>query len=88
MLYIVFFIISFFLISFCVGYAFLWIFKSSLIKKTPKKVNPYIQAHEIRQINDANYEDYIKWLDKNNHALPIDKIKTAEELEFERKLNA
>ncbi len=49
--------------------------------------NPYIQAHQVRRNNDANYQEYLEWLDKNNGSLPIDKLKTEEELRFEREMN-
>lgn len=52
-----------------------------------KSDNPYIVAHRMRRGNDALYEEYLNWLDKTGGGLPIDKIKTAEELRFEKELN-
>lgn len=49
--------------------------------------NPYIQAHQVRRHNDDSYQEYLEWLDKNNGSLPIDKLKTHEELRFEEEIN-
>lgn len=50
----------------------------------PKAVNPYIEEHKARQLNDDLYEDYIKWMDKKGHGLPIDKLKRQEEIDFKK----
>lgn len=56
-------------------------------KETFKTSNPYIQAHQMRRHNDKNYEEYLEWLNNTGGDLPIDKIKSEEELRFERKMN-
>lgn len=54
--------------------------------KDPYRNNPYVLQHKLRHINDAMYDQYIEWMDSNNFGLPIEKIKTKEELKFEKEL--
>lgn len=56
-------------------------------KKSSQTTNPYIQAHLMRRDNDAHYEEYLNWLDKTGGGLPIEKLKTKEELKFEKQIN-
>ena len=89
--YLVFFTLAFFVISFCVGYAILWLFGSKLVREkqvsAPKEFNPYIEYHIRRRKNDANYEEYLEWMDKNNYRLPVDKVMTEEEFLFYKEIN-
>lgn len=52
----------------------------------PKKktANPYIEAHRQKMLNDQNYDDYIKWLDKNGGGIPFSKVETKEEKEADQ----
>ena len=80
------------LISFGVACCWLWIkFVNWLIPKDKNNIeppeNPYIEAHKRRLINDAWYEDYLKWMDHNGGGMPMDKVKTPEEQQFEKKYN-
>ena len=60
-----------------------------MIRKAKKKEsNPYIMYHEMRSLNDQHYQDYLKWMDKHNKGLPVKKIKSEEEFEFEQKLKS
>lgn len=56
-------------------------------KKQENTENPYIHSHLMRRANDKAYDEYLDWLDKNNGSLPIEKLKTREELKFEREIN-
>lgn len=55
-------------------------------RRITKTDNPYIQAHRQRINNDQNYQEYLQWLDNNDGHLPIDKVKTDEEMNFENEL--
>jgi len=37
-------------------------------------------------MNHDNYDKYLEWMDKNNKSLPIKKVLTKKEWEFEYKL--
>ncbi|MBW2961271.1 hypothetical protein [Mesonia aestuariivivens] len=66
---------------------FNWIWpkqKKQTATPTPPS-NPYIDAHKRRQQNDKYYEDYLNWMDKTGADLPMDKVKSKEEIEFEKK---
>lgn len=70
-----------------IGYPILRIYQR--IKKKygkQKPDNPYIKAHKLRQANDKWYEDYINWMDKNGAGMPMDKVKTPEEIRFEQEM--
>lgn len=53
-------------------------------KRINKLKNPYIIAHQEKMKNDMMYDDYIKWLDKNGHGVPIPKIKSPEDIQAEK----
>lgn len=53
-----------------------------------KNDNPYVVAHKQKFENDAMYDEYLHWLDENGGDLPFEKMKTQEELSFEKKLNS
>ncbi|MGC6401829.1 MAG: hypothetical protein ACON4A_00100 [Flavobacteriaceae bacterium] len=64
-----------------------WIFNVPNSKvDEPDLENPYILHHIIREMNHDNYDKYLEWMDKNNKSLPIKKVLTKEEWEFEYKL--
>lgn len=49
--------------------------------------NPYIKAHKKRTKNDLDYDEYLNWLNNNDGELPIEKIKSIEEINFEKQIN-
>lgn len=57
--------------------------KTARLKKTD---NPYIMQHRVRHYNDKMYDEYLEWMEKHNHGLPVDKILTKEEARFEREM--
>ncbi len=64
-----------FIIIFFVGFA--------LFKKKP---NTYISVHQKKWKQEKEYEDYIKWLDKNGGDLPIKEFKFKEDKEVMNKV--
>ena len=58
--------------------------KQSKVSSIP---NPYIETHLLRRRNDKDYEDYLNWLDKTGGDLPVKKVLTREEWEFQQQLN-
>lgn len=54
--------------------------------RDPYRHNPYVQSHRLRLYNDHQYDQYIEWMDKNNHGLPVDKVLTPEEIRFKKQL--
>ncbi|MEC4050662.1 hypothetical protein OX284_014580 [Flavobacterium sp. SUN046] len=51
-----------------------------------KENNPYINAQKIINQNDKHYDEYIQWMCKNNGGIPLDKMKTAEEVRADNQL--
>lgn len=49
--------------------------------------NPYIKAHRSKWKNDRNYFAYLRWLSKKGGDIPIEQIKTKEEIELFREIN-
>lgn len=50
--------------------------------------NEYIIKQKIIDENEKKYNDYLNWMQKrNNGSVPIEKIKTKEEFEAEKKIN-
>lgn len=86
-------IIFIFALAFCYGIIKMsinfirWISNGFNKKQIDSKPNPYIQMHEIKDLNDTNYDDYLKWLDKKGHGVPIPKINTPEDKVAEKKIN-
>lgn len=37
--------------------------------------------------NDKNYDEYIEWLDENGNGVPVDKVKSPEDVKAEKKIN-
>lgn len=73
------FVILFFVFVYIIG---MWVYKVFRYFFVSK--NPYILHHKVVDHNEKNYDDYLKWLDKKGGGLPVDKIKTAEEKNFEK----
>lgn len=46
-----------------------------------KHVNPYIKIHRRKWQNEKDYEDYIKWLDKQGGDLPLKEVKMNDDIE-------
>lgn len=64
------------------------VFNPWISKLDAKKTNPYITAHTNRIRNDKYYEAYLKWMDKTNGELPIDKVISEEERAFNSKMRS
>lgn len=66
-------------------------FLLSLINKSQEKnksnSNPYIAYHKSKMENDKNYDEYIEWLDENGNGVPVDKVKSPEDVKAEKKIN-
>ena len=56
-----------------------------LKQKNSKDDNLYVVAHRQKMKNDDMYQEYLEWLDKNGGDIPLEKWKTAEERQFEKK---
>ena len=75
-------------ILFLILAVWLWIKLVFMIfrKRIKKETNPYIEAQKIINQNDKDYEEYIQWMQKNNGQIPLDKIRTAEEIRADNQL--
>jgi hypothetical protein len=51
-----------------------------------KSTNAYINAHKLKMKNDKDYEEYLKWLEKNGEGVPFNKVTTPEEKKAENKI--
>lgn len=67
-----------FLIVFFIGY---------LIFGKKKENNPYIITHLKKWQNEKQYDEYIKWLDKNKGDIPLSEVKFKEDLEVLNEIN-
>lgn len=47
-----------------------------------RKRNPYISAHKRKWQNEKDYEEYLKWLDRNKGDNPLKKVDTEEDAEL------
>lgn len=56
-------------------------------RRLNKADNPYIQMHRLKFENDAMYEEYIEWLDKNGGDIPFEKWKTSLDRKADRDIN-
>jgi hypothetical protein len=80
-------IIAYFVGAFFVGFPIYWLYNKMKSPRRDKDLdNPYILNHKYRQLNDRNYEAYLKWLDKTKGELPIKKELSEEELKFEQEI--
>ena len=48
--------------------------------------NPYIDYHKSKMKNDKDYDEYLKWLDKNGNGVPVEKQLTPEDKKAENKI--
>ena len=48
--------------------------------------NPYIDYHKSKMKNDKDYDEYLKWLDKNGNGVPVEKQLTLEDKKAENKI--
>lgn len=46
-----------------------------------KHVNPYIKTHKRKWQNERDYDQYIKWLDKQGGDLPLKEVKMNDDIE-------
>lgn len=63
------------------------IHKAETKEGKPDIENPYIAEHIAKRHNDRCYEEYLEWLVKDGGDLPVKKILTREEWEFQQLLN-
>lgn len=57
-----------------------------LLKLFPKKKNPYIEFHKLKENNDKNYDAYLEWLQIKGEGVPIEKVQTKEDKKAESKI--
>ena len=75
----------FVVVSAIVGHSIIWcVYVLSGASKKGK--NRYIQKHKARIKNDADYQEYLRWMEKRRHDLPLDKVESMREREFEVEL--
>lgn len=48
--------------------------------------NPYIEYHELKNKNDDDYQDYLEWLKKEGRGVPVEKMKSPEDVRAENKI--
>jgi len=48
--------------------------------------NPYINYHKLKDKNDANYDQYLNWLEKNGSGVPVEQVKAPEDVIAENKI--
>ena len=49
--------------------------------------NEYVIKQKIIDENDKKYDEYLKWMQRKSNGIPMEKIKTKEEFEAEKKIN-
>lgn len=59
---------------------------TTMILRLFRTNNPYIKYHKKVHENDKNYDKYLKWLRKKGGDLPLHKVKSEEEKEFDKHL--
>ena len=84
------YVILFFFIVFSIGY-FIYRIAKFLFRKKPKEnsqpINPYIEYHKAKMVNDENYEDYLEWMkNKEVFGTPLQKVEAPEDLEADSKV--
>jgi hypothetical protein len=75
-----------FLISALAKYLLRVIDKKKTAVEPQKEYNPYIAYHKIKNKNDQNYDDYLKWLQANGGGVPVEKRVSAEDKKAETKI--
>ncbi|MBA4154155.1 MAG: hypothetical protein C0512_07405 [Flavobacterium sp.] len=53
-----------------------------------RRKNPYIKAQKTIDKNNRDYENYLKWMDKNSNGVPLNKMMTKEEYVAEQKIKS
>lgn len=69
--------------------SYLWVKLVYWAIPNPKKNqigNPYIKAQILKDKNDRDYEEYLKWMEKNSSGVPFQKIMSREDFEAEKKI--
>ena len=73
-------------VSFAVIKTVRFFFPKKVTAPKPVAVNPYIDHHSIKKANDKWYDEYIKWMQKNDpEGVPVDKLRAAEDVNAEKK---
>jgi hypothetical protein len=51
-------------------------------EKPKEKLNPYIEYHKMKMVNDDNYEEYLEWTkNKEVYGTPLEKVEAPDEKE-------
>lgn len=81
------FFIALFGIVLCITLCYWWLKAiGAFFRLFEPKENPYVKVHQAKLKNDKTYQDYLEWLDKTGGDIPLDKWKTKEEMDFEKKV--
>ena len=67
------------MIAFIVTFLIVFIIGYSLFAN--RHVNPYIKTHKLKWQNERDYDEYIKWLDKNKGDLPLKEVRMQDDIE-------
>jgi hypothetical protein len=94
--YICYMIFGILIVLIALAIAYLWvkfifafckmIFNLSRKKEIQENENLYIQAQKVIEKNNKDYYDYLNWMQKNGSTPPIEKIKTPQEIEADKKI--
>ena len=63
-----------------------WLNRTINKNKIAEQNNPYIAAHKAKMLNDKNYEEYLDWMAKHGHGVPVPKAMTREDWEASEKI--
>lgn len=69
--------------------SYFWVKVVNWLFREPKEKsinNPYIKAQILKDKNDRDYEEYLKWMEKNSSGVPFQKILSREDFEAEKKI--
>lgn len=67
------------MIAFIVTFLVVYLIGYSLFSN--RHVNPYIKYHKRKWQNEKDYDNYIKWLDKQGGDLPLREVKMHDDTE-------
>lgn len=56
------------------------------IDQPVKEYNAYIAYHKLKNKNDKDYQEYLKWLQSNGGGVPVEKTISAEDKKAETKI--
>lgn len=79
------YVIIFLICCTAVGFAVIKTVRFFFPKK--KESNPYIAYQKLKINNDRHYDEYLKWLPKQDNVWPVDKVIAKEDIEQNRDLN-